>query len=252
MKNTFFKRLSAFFATAVIAASCSTVMASAADTATMTLTDAKAIGGNLVSVDLMVNTNNRCAGYNIDIEFDSDLVLKKVEGVMTTCTIDNVVSLVNFTGTNFKDDKVLSTLTFEVPENVAEGTVYDVAVKNITNFCTDTEEFENVVINNSEIEVLESAKDKKVTNHMVYIEAGDTTVTVVGIRGDVTGDGKVDLYDAISVAKQMMSIEKLDAKQSFFGNVNEDGKIDLYDVINICRYGLATDKDNAWGAIIKF
>jgi len=249
MKNTFFKRLSAIFATAAIAASCSTVMASAqAGTASMTLTDATAIGGNLVTVDLMVNTNNLCAGYNIDIEFDDDLVLKNVEGVMTTCTVENVVSLVNFTGTYFKDDKVLSTLTFEVPADASEGEEYDVRVKGITNFCTDTEEFENVVINNSTIEILESG-DKGVTDHMVYVEEGATTSTVVGMRGDVNNDGKVDLYDALAVAKQMMSIEELDAKQSFFGNVNEDGKIDLYDVINICKYGLAADK--SWGSIIN-
>ena len=167
---------------------------------------------------------------------------------MTTCTVENVVSLVNFTGTYFKDDKVLSTLTFEVPADASEGEEYDVRVKGITNFCTDTEEFENVVINNSTIEILESG-DKGVTDHMVYVEEGATTSTVVGMRGDVNNDGKVDLYDALAVAKQMMSIEELDAKQSFFGNVNEDGKIDLYDVINICKYGLAADK--SWGSIIK-
>lgn len=250
MKKTALRRLSALFATAVMAVSCSTMRLSAqAGTASITLTDATAVAGKFVTVDLTINTGNLCAGYNVDVVFDSDLELKKVEGVVSTCQIDNVVTLVNFTGTYFKDDKVLSTLTFEVPEDAEKGEKFDVRIQKIGNFCTDSCEFENVVINNSTIEVLEGAKE--VTNHMVYVEEGNTTSTEVALRGDVNGDGNVDLYDAILVTKKMMSIENFNKKQDFFANVNEDTAVDLYDAIGICRYGMASDKENAWGEIIS-
>lgn len=223
---------------------------SANDVNTLTLNDNQSVAGKLVTVDLSMNTNNLCAGYNLDIEFDERLELKNVEGVMTTCTIDNVVSIVNFTGTSFKDDKVLSTLTFKIPNDAATGSEYNVSIKNITNFCTDREEFENVVIDNSIITVLEGG-EKEVSNHMVYVEEGNTTSTQVSLRGDVNSDNKVDLYDAILVAKQTMNLETFDKKQSFFGNINEDDTLNLYDIIGICKYSMSSNKENAWGEIIK-
>ncbi len=249
MKNTF-KKLSALIATAIMTVTCGAMNTSAqAGTASLTLTDATAIAGNYVTVDLTMNTGNLCAGYNIDVEYDSDLTLKKVEGVVSSCEIENVVTLVNFTGTYFKDDTVLSTLTFEVPEDAKEGEEYDIRIQRIGNFCTDTTEFENVLISNSTIKVLEG--NKPVTNHMVFVDENNNgTSTEVALRGDVNGDGKVDLYDAISLSNRMMGKEELNKKQEFFANVNEDSALNLYDVIGICRYGMASDKENAWGEII--
>ena len=236
------------FCSTIIVAMSSAAIVNADDVNTLSLSDATAVAGDLVAVELSINTSNLCAGYNLDIEFDNELTLKSVEGVMTTCTIDNVVSIVNFTGTYFKDDKVLSTLVFEVPSTAATGEEYDVIVSNITNFCTDCAEFENVVVNNSTITVLDGG-EQKTLNYMTYVEEGDTTSTSVALRGDVNGDDKVDLYDAISVAKATIGKETLDNKQSFFGNVNEDEVINLYDIISICRYSMAEDK--SWGDVIK-
>lgn len=249
MKKTL-KKVAAFFATAIVAVSCSTMTLSAqSGTASIGLTDASAIAGKCVTVDLTMNTGNLCAGYNVDVEFDSALELKKVEGVAATCTIDNVVTLVNFTGTYFADDTAVSTLTFEVPEDAAEGTEYDIRIQRIGNFTTDTEEFENVVISNATITVLEAAKP--MTNHMVYVEQGNTTSTEVALRGDVNGDGVVNIMDAILVSKRVMKMEDFSNKQNFFANVNEDGSINLNDVIGICKYNMSSDKDNAWGEIFS-
>ena len=86
---------------------------------------------------------------------------------------------------------------------------------------------------------------------MVFVDENNNgTSTEVALRGDVNGDGKVDLYDAISLSNRMMGKEELNKKQEFFANVNEDSALNLYDVIGICRYGMASDKENAWGEII--
>ena len=250
MKKTF-KRLSALLATAAMAVSCGTMSLSAEETsAVINLSDSVAVAGKYVTVDLTLESGNRCAGYNLDIEFDSELKLERIEGVVTSCVVDNVVTLVNFTGTHFQDGKVMSTLTFEVPQNAEEGTVYDVRVSRIGNLCNgNIGEFDNVEINDSAITVLEAAKP--VTRHMVYIEEKGNTNAEVALRGDVNGDGNVDLYDAIMVTKKMMSMENLNKKQEFFANVNEDQSTDLYDAISICRYNMSADKENAWGEIIS-
>lgn len=250
MKKTL-RRMSALLATAVMAVSCGTMSVSAEETsAAVNLSDSVAVAGKFVTVDLTLESGNRCAGYNLDIQFDSELKLRRVEGVVTSCVIDNVVTLVNFTGTHFNDGVVMSTLTFEVPEDAEEGTIYDVTVSRVGNLCNgNIGEFDNVEITDSTITVLEAAKP--VTNHMVYVEEKGNTNTEVALRGDVNGDGKVDLYDAIMVSKKMMALENLNKKQEFFANVNEDDSTDLYDAIAICKYGMAKDRENAWNEIIS-
>jgi hypothetical protein len=235
MKKNTLKKVSAFFTTAIMMLSCGSITSFADNSvATMTLTDSKTVAGETVTVDLVLNTDNRCAGYNIDVEFDEDLVLKNVEGVFSTCTIDNVVTLVNLTGTYFKDDTVVSTLTFEVPKDAEEGEEFNVRVSRIGNFCDADSEFENVSISNSTIEVLEA--DKPITNNMVFVsKTTTTTTTLVALRGDINGDGKVNLYDAILAAQSIMSMAELDEKQSFFANVDENGSVDLFDASNICK-----------------
>lgn len=249
MKKTTLRRLTAFFATAVMAVSCSTMNLSAEEAkATLTLTDATAIAGQFVTVDLTINAANICTAYNLDVEFDSSLELKNVEGVVATCTVDNVVSLVNFSGTGFKNDKVVSTLTFEVSEDAEEGDVYDVSIKNISDMCYMNGNSANVDIENSTIEVLESAKE--VTNHVVYVEKGATTSAQVALRGDINDDGTVSLMDAVLVSGRIINIETFDDKQEFVANVNGDSRVNLADVVDICRYGMISDQEDAWSQIV--
>ena len=54
-------------------------------------------------------------------------------------------------------------------------------------------------------------------------------------KGDITRDGKVNLYDAIEIAKYMMNMIKLDEEQISLGDMNGDGKVNLYDAIAVCN-----------------
>lgn len=54
-------------------------------------------------------------------------------------------------------------------------------------------------------------------------------------KGDLTRDGKVNLYDAIEIAKYMMNMIKLDEEQLELGDMNGDGKVNLYDAIAVCN-----------------
>lgn len=252
MKNTF-KRIS-ILASAFLMALTSgfTTVNAGADTVknvdlssgyaseTITLSDAVAIAGNCVMVKLSLNTGNTCMGYNLDIEFDSSLTLKSVQGAVSYCVIDNVVSIVNFTGTYFKDGEELTTLIFETPENAAEGTEYSVGVKNVTNLAgTGDEEIKEVEVRNSTVEVAESAMDYILVNNRE-----------LDLRGDVNNDANIDLYDVIKITRKMMGAESLDNRSSARADVNEDGMVDLYDAIAICKYGMSADKSTAWQNIL--
>ncbi len=53
--------------------------------------------------------------------------------------------------------------------------------------------------------------------------------------GDVTRDGKVNLYDAIAISKYMMKDLELDDEQLEIGDLNGDGKVNLYDAIEVAK-----------------
>ena len=55
------------------------------------------------------------------------------------------------------------------------------------------------------------------------------------IWGDATNDDKVDLYDAIEIAKYIMDISEFDEDTKLLADINRDGVTDLYDAIEIAR-----------------
>ena len=55
------------------------------------------------------------------------------------------------------------------------------------------------------------------------------------IWGDTTNDDKVDLYDAIEIAKYIMDISDFDEDTKLLADINRDGVTDLYDAIEIAR-----------------
>ncbi|GAB5086077.1 hypothetical protein Osc2_28470 [Ruminococcus sp. 25CYCFAH16] len=69
----------------------------------------------------------------------------------------------------------------------------------------------------------------KTKNSLTYV------VTGAYESGDVTMDGKVDLYDAIEIAKYMMGMVDFTNEQIAIGDMTGDGVCDLYDAIEVAR-----------------
>lgn len=249
MKKIFKKLLGFGVAAVMVLGNCLMVSANQS-TATLSLSDANAIAGKLVTVNLTMETGNLCAGYNIDIEYDERLTFKKITGVVVAEENEqykNVISLVNFTGTYFVDNKVYSSITFEVPKDVEVGTEFEVNFKTITNFTTDTAEFEDYSLVNSKITVIEAPAENSISTFVIFNEG--SAEAEMGLRGDANNNGSVDVLDAIALCKEVMGNNNLKANEKFFGDVNQDGNIDLMDVINVCKFTLNTDKD--WNTIDK-
>ena len=245
-----FKKLLGFGVAAVMVLGNCLVVSANQPTATLSLSDANAIAGKLVTVNLTMETGNLCAGYNVDIEYDERLTFKKTTGAVVAeenKQYKNVISLVNFTGTYFADNGIHSSITFEVPKDVEVGTEFEVKFTNIGNFTTDTAEFENRNLINSTITVIEAPAENSISSYVIFNEGSKEAE--VGLRGDANNNGSVDVLDAIALCKEVMGNKNLKANEKFFGDVNQDGKIDLMDVINVCKFTLNTDKD--WNTIDK-
>lgn len=70
-----------------------------------------------------------------------------------------------------------------------------------------------------------------------YVYQVPTTINAkISMRGDVTSDGKIDLYDAIFVAGYLININQFKSEfHEFTGDYNTDGIVDIYDVIDISK-----------------
>ena len=53
--------------------------------------------------------------------------------------------------------------------------------------------------------------------------------------GDISGNGEIDLYDAIEIAKAIMGLRTFTDEEMIIADFNMDGAVDLYDAIEIAR-----------------
>jgi hypothetical protein len=62
------------------------------------------------------------------------------------------------------------------------------------------------------------------------------------LMGNVNGDGKIDITDAILVLRHILGLTTLTGNNLIAANVNQDGQVDVADAILILRYivGLVT------------
>lgn len=61
------------------------------------------------------------------------------------------------------------------------------------------------------------------------------TEPVTELKGDITGNGKIDLYDAIEICRYIMGMRSFTDAQMEIADYNSDGGIDLYDAIGIAK-----------------
>lgn len=55
------------------------------------------------------------------------------------------------------------------------------------------------------------------------------------VRGDISGNGEIDLYDAIEIAKEILGMRTFTEAEKQIADINGDGMVNLYDAIEIAR-----------------
>ncbi|MCI7804344.1 MAG: dockerin type I repeat-containing protein [Oscillospiraceae bacterium] len=54
-------------------------------------------------------------------------------------------------------------------------------------------------------------------------------------KGDIDGNGTINLYDVIAVAKYMMGMITFNSDEMLLADYNEDSKVDLYDAVELAK-----------------
>lgn len=186
---------------------------------TASIPDTSALPGASVTVPINVDDASGIAGANIDIEYDAEVLtigeITKTdlsEGLMLTVnTREPGVARIALAGTEgiTEGSGALVSLSFQVAEEAAIGT--------------------EVPIGFSELDLRDELGLE------IGSQSVDGSLTVIGILGDVNGDGNVNSGDAILVLRISVGLLIPTPSQQWAGDVNEDGVINSGDAILILR-----------------
>lgn len=61
------------------------------------------------------------------------------------------------------------------------------------------------------------------------------TTTEPEVQGDISGNGKIDLYDAIEICKSIMGMRTFTDEEKAIADFNKDGIVNIYDAIGIAK-----------------
>ena len=156
---------------------------------------------------------------------------------------------------NFKNEEAAANFSFDkYPEiqEILKYTEYDSEVtdsKNVTVYgLLDTSVYQTENLSTMEIYNDVKTLNDVLTNKYAEVENVDlgfmydltsnesnAVYSVEPAWGDATNDDKIDLHDAIEIAKYIMGSSDLDEDTVLLADINRDGKTDIYDVIEIAK-----------------
>lgn len=205
----------------------------------------EAIAGELVEVPLVMYTNNKCTSYDLLIEYDSRLELQSVLRAKSIIEYEEngrkFVAITGFENSPYKDGTAAATVALYVPED-AETDSYEVKLSDISCLSTDEDDIVDYTTTDAFISVTGRAQSENGTSetkiYKRYGSRGNIVGTMIGVRGDVNGDGKASIKDAVTIAKACASrkTDSIDENGKFFGDVNDDGVISIKDAVRIAKF----------------
>ena len=209
------------------------------------LRNVSGIAGDSAVVKVVPYSNNECSCYDMLIEYDPALTLEDsgVKGADSFTIFEEYgrcfVSLVGFTPDVYKDGKSMATLNFVLPEDAMPDETFSVEVVHLSNFATATEELPDVKVYNAVISTAAAFSDglgsyktfKKIVN-------GEIVETKVGLRGDINCDGIVNVRDASTTARYVVTgdASKLTEEGLYYADVDDNDAVNIRDAAKIARY----------------
>lgn len=178
----------------------------------------------------------------------SGIVNKYIIGLSPDKTINGVIKywVNSVAGLNYSDQQIADAIARALAHigniDVTDLTVTEAAVQVLREI--DSLGFSQTNLNRLEAALslmpydLVTLEGPDKTAAQAFAETKNSlTYVVTGAyeSGDVTMDGKVDLYDCIEIAKYMMGMVKFTNEQIAIGDMTGDGVCDLYDAIEVAK-----------------
>lgn len=187
--------------------------------------------GDIAMTAIQITNNPGITAMALDITFDTnvftlvdvhDMKLMPESTFVTSPSLNYYpYHLIWMIGTkNVKSSGTLVLLYFKVNENAAPGR-YEIGISYKDN------DIYNVSLENVNFQVI---------NPIIQIEASQTDIPAEPIRGDINGNGKIDLNDARLILKTALKIIPNPIKGNM--DIDNDGNITLMDAQVVLKAAL--------------
>ena len=163
----------------------------------------------------------------VDGVFQVNIIVTAEDGTSTTYAI-NITKVVPENVITVND--IVSKMGVKVNEDIIYGISPDTSISTLVNTVTK---------NGGDAKVTDANDQPKsngsyVTGDKITISGTSDKVTfTVSVRGDINGDGLVDLKDFVLVQSHILKKNTLSGVKQYAGDVNYDGKIVLADFVLI-------------------
>ena len=188
--------------------------------AQMVINSVEAKAGNVVVVEVLLKNNPGIQGIIGRLVYDeSVMTLLSVENGTVLADMDQERNLLWSADAETTEDGVLCTITFQMAENAPAG-AYPVAF------------------------ILEDAVNEAEENVQLHVVFGSVTVSYIPY-GDVNGDGKITLADALRLRKFLANRDPETGASDVIveagADVNGDGAVDLLDALRLRKFLASRD-----------
>lgn len=183
-----------------------------------TIYDAATIYGYDISTAHVYSVKYSRKFVNLDEEFPVTTTAVTTSVMTTTTTIATTVSTVSDTAPLTTANENTTTTTLPVTTTV-------LATSDTVPLTTTTKEITTEIQTNTTFTS---------TTTPITTTIPDTTTEII-VKGDISGNGKIDLYDAIEICKKIMGMRTFTEEENKISDFNGDGVVDLYDAIEIAK-----------------
>ncbi len=171
----------------------------------------------------MAISNKGTESESVNIRINSNLSINNNDNIHTSITESEFVidSSYEYYNSNTNSYVLSYDLIYDKEKNTNYRMVYESAKELIDSIVAA-----NSDVKSADISFIAPVSSPDINTGLLNVEP---------LWGDATNDDKIDLYDAIGIAKYMLDNTKLDSDSVLLADFNRDGKTNLYDVIGIAK-----------------
>lgn len=166
-------------------------------------------------------------------ENNSTRVMPKVKGAQVNCTGNTIYGCFSDADMfNFMSNRTFVSVSFDVIGTGTADVNFDLQVLTLGYKDSNGKVIDASIVDNSQIVNISSVKGFE----KAKISGTDTLIQTGTIKGDINGDGVINIKDATLIQQYVVKMTDLDSEQKQAADVDNDGLITVTDSTVVMKY----------------